>query len=103
MIGEYLLTKLNQRGGHDSDYADMLFGTVIQQSPLEIMISDKITLTAQFLIVGKNVTDYVQNYTINGKQQSVRIINHLENGDRVALIRMAGGQRFYVLEKLPDG
>lgn len=99
MAGERLLDMMNERGGSDSDYADIVFGTVVNETPLQIQISNQMTLTDAFLNLSESVTDHKVKMEIDGKTQTVTILNALKKGDGVTMIRQDGGQQFYVLEK----
>lgn len=99
MAGERLLKMLNDRGGNDSDYSDIVFGTVISTSPLKIQISNQMVLTDAFLNLSREVTDYWIKVKIDGEKKKVKVLNALKDGDGVTMIRQDGGQQFYVLEK----
>lgn len=87
------------RGGHDSEYSDIVFGTVVSESPLAIQISNQMTLTEAFLNLSKSVTDHKVKMKIDGKETTVTVLGALKKGDGVTMIRQDGGQQFYVLEK----
>lgn len=91
---------LNARGGNDTEYSDVVFGTVVSTSPLSIQLSEKIILSEPFLIVSRYLSNYSQKIQINGKYREITVYNALSAGDKVTMIRMDGGQQFYVLEKL---
>lgn len=108
----------------------IVFGDVISSSPLKIKVEQKMTLTDEQLILAKNVTDYTVNatvewttesithdhsYTDDGSNmttgsnthnhqvqgtKSITIHNALQIGDKVLLLRMQGGQKFIVFDKL---
>ena len=103
----------------------ILFGRVISTSPLQINVEQKMTLTKDFLILSKNVTDYQINVpvdtetgettiqrAINGenvnlthkhnikKTITITIKNGLAKDDNVILLRIQGGQKYIVLDKL---
>ena len=99
MAGERLLNLMNSRGGNDSDYSDIVFGTVINTSPLKIQISNQMVLTDAFLNLSREVTDYWIKVEIDGEKKKVKVLNALKGGDGVTMIRQDGGQQFYVLEK----
>lgn len=63
--------------------AVVLFGTVSSISPLTIYLEQKRTLTKSFLII----SDKAKN---------------LAAGDGVIMIRMQGGQKYIVLDKVVD-
>lgn len=102
MAGDWFLEQLNKRGGHINDYADLTYGTVIKASPLQIQLSDKITLTAPFLILGRNVVDHKESIILDGTTKEITIKQALKADDKVAMLRLDGGQQFYILEKLSD-
>lgn len=87
------------RGGNDSDYSDILFGTVVDDSPLRIQISETMFLDEGFLNLSESVTDHKVKMKIDGKETTVTILGALKKGDGVTMIRQDGGQQFYVLEK----
>ncbi|WP_041815662.1 DUF2577 domain-containing protein [Levilactobacillus brevis] len=99
MAGERLLDMIKGRGGSDSDYADIVFGTVVSESPLQIQISNQMVLTEAFLNLSEVVTDHKVKMKIDGDTKTVTILNALKKGDGVTMIRQDGGQQFYVLEK----
>lgn len=99
MAGERILGMMNSRGGNDSDYADIVFGTVTSTSPLKIQISNQMTLCEEFLNLSENVTDHKVKMKIDDETKTVEILNGLKSGDGVTMIRQDGGQQFYVLEK----
>lgn len=87
------------RGGNDSDYSDIVFGTVVDDSPLRIQISETMFLDEGFLNLSESVTDHKVKMKIDGKETTVTILGALKKGDGVTMIRQDGGQQFYVLEK----
>lgn len=64
--------------------AVVLFGTVKSLSPLSIYLEQKRTLAENFLVV----TDKARNLTV---------------GDGVVMIRMQGGQKYIVIDKVVEG
>ncbi|WP_251948978.1 DUF2577 domain-containing protein [Levilactobacillus brevis] len=99
MAGERLLDMIKDRGGSDSDYADIVFGTVISESPLQIQISNQMVLSDAFLNLSESVTNHKVKMKIDGDTKTVTVLNALKKGDGVTMIRQDGGQQFYVLEK----
>lgn len=100
MAGEKLLDLINSRGGNANEYADVVFGTVVSTNPLNIQLSEKIVLTDAFLIISNTLGTYKLKTTIDGENKEITVHNELESGDKVTMIRLDGGQQFYVLEKL---
>ena len=103
MAGEWLLEKLNQRGGSDSDYCDIVTGTVISTSPLQVQLSNDMVIDQNFITLGKNIGKYdiIGTATIDDKSSDITITvdNSLMEGDSVAMIRADGGQEFYLFER----
>lgn len=94
-----MLSMMNKRGGNDSDYADIVFGTVVSENPLEIQMSNQIILNESFLNLSESVTDHKVKMKIGDDTKNVTIYGALNKGDGVTMIRQDGGQQFYVLEK----
>ncbi len=105
----------------------IVFGKVINSSPLKINIEQKMTLSSAQLILTRNVTNYktkisfddpgikniVKNYSMDGvggspyklafeekTQNEITIYNGLKVGDEVALIQTQGGQKYIVLDRV---
>lgn len=95
MAGEKLIDFIMQRHGNSAEYADVIFGIVSSINPLTIQVGDKLTLPSELLILGQNVSK--RKIKIDGK--SVEVDQSLKTKDSVAMIRMDGGQTFFVLEK----
>ena len=55
MAGERLLKRLHQRGGSDSDYCDLVTGTVISTSPLRVQLSNDMIIDDNFITLGKAI------------------------------------------------
>ena len=60
----------------------IVFGTVKSTSPLSISIDQKLTLASPFLVATQSAKD------------------NLSAGDRVALVRVQGGQQYLVIDKV---
>lgn len=61
----------------------ILFGTVSSINPLSIYLEQKRTITKNFLVV----TDKAKNLTV---------------GDGVIMVRMQGGQKYIIIDKVVD-
>lgn len=99
MAGEVLWGMIHSRQGNDSEYSDIVFGTVVDDSPLKIQISNQMILTDTFLNLSEAVTDHKVKVKVDGDEKTVTILGALKKGDGVTMIRQDGGQQFYVLEK----
>lgn len=100
------------------------FGTVTSVSPLKINVEQKMTLESAQLILARNVTDHTVQMTIGNTQTyywtgteenpipvdvghkhaigkgAVTVHNGLVNGDKVILLRVQGGQKYVVLDRV---
>lgn len=85
-----------------SEPAGVLFGTVTSSSPLLVAIDQKLTLSQEFLLLTKNVSDYTVDM-IADTIQSYSIKNGLKKGDVVILLKQQGGQKYIVLDKISRG
>lgn len=63
---------------------DYTIGTVINTSPLKIKVSQTMELEEYFLDLTKNVTEE----------------NALKKGDKVLMLRKAGGQKYAVIDRV---
>lgn len=80
----------------------VFFGTVKSAKPLEISIEQKLTLGEGQLILTRAVTDYELETETNGVKKKIKVLNSLKAGERVALLRLEGGQSFLVLDRVGD-
>ena len=55
MAGERLFKLLNSKGGKDSDYADVVYGTVIEVNPLKVQIANNLVITEDFIELGRHI------------------------------------------------
>jgi hypothetical protein len=78
-----LLKKVALEAVEASKPTVVLFGTVSSINPLSIYLEQKRTITKAFLIV----TDKVKTLAV---------------GDKVVMIRMQGGQKYIVIDKVVD-
>lgn len=96
--------------------ANVCFGKVLTVSPLSVLVDQKMTLTAAFLVLSRNVTNYSttaavswetgsadgHSHTVNGTK-AITVNNALKAGDEVILIRMQGGQRYVIIDRIGGG
>ncbi len=62
---------------------DIITGIVVEAKPLRIKISDKAILDGDFLMITKTASEA-----------------GLKEGDKVALVRASGGQKYLVIDKV---
>ncbi|WP_438448195.1 DUF2577 domain-containing protein [Gorillibacterium sp. sgz5001074] len=71
-----------------TDPVSVLFGTVTQTEPLEVNLDQRINLPSAVLIVPESLAQPALNR------------RPLEPGDSVILLRLPGGQRYIVLDRV---
>ena len=110
MAGDLLIKMLKSRGGKDSDYADVVYGVVISIEPLKVQLSNNMVIDDNFIILGKHIGKFKLpgKATINGSDviktekitfKDMEFDNSLKKNDKVTMIRMDGGQQFYLFER----
>ena len=108
--------------------ADILFGTVEAIAPLVISVDQKLKLSGEHILLTRGVTDYeteisfddpgvrqravtrdMEEQTVSAPykisftektRHRVTVYSGLKAGDRVALLRASGGQKYIVLDRL---
>lgn len=95
--------------------SDIVFGTVLSASPLEIQIDSKKILKKAQLCLTRNVTEYWVEVTVEHETESgttdhshpykgrkkFLVHNELLAGEQVVLAQRAGGQQYVVLDRIP--
>lgn len=106
----------------NSKPTDLRYGTVTSVSPLKVQITNQFTIPASMLVVPKSLTNYSVGVTVNWNtgetsggtgeasfaghthtvsgSKTITINNALKVGDKVALLRQAGGQSYFILDKI---
>jgi len=98
---------------NESKPASIVFGTVVDVTPLKINIEQRLTLNAAQLILTSNVKDYdadmtVEHFTEQTNEhahaytgrKTFRVHNGLAVGEQVIMLQMQGGQKYIVLDKV---
>jgi len=90
----------------------VVFGTVTSADPLEVNVDQRFTLDADFLVVPESLTrleldlkhhhTYGDGTTGDALTEPVVIRPGLQAGDRVVLLRLQGGQRYLILDKVVE-
>ena len=128
MAGKRLYELMTKRGGKPSDYSDVVYGTVISAKPLKVQLSNNMVLTDDFIVLGKHIGKFklqgnaiikgIADMNFDGKEGKATITkselefkkkkmyiefdNSLEKGDKVTMIRLDGGQQFYLFERIGE-
>ncbi len=79
-----------------SDPVIFLTGKVLTAQPLKISVEQRMTLEKEHLLLSSLVKDQ-QVETENGM---IKLKRGLKSGESVLLLRMQGGQKFFVLDRL---
>jgi len=92
---------------------EISYGTVESILPLIIRIDQKLVLEDMQLILTRNVTDYELSMTVNHNTESAEghthgytgtktftVNNALQQGEKVILFRVQGGQKYLVLDRV---
>ena len=77
-------------------------GTVVCAEPLAIQISSTLTLPKRHILLSGSVCKYkAELHTADGKNTMV-IDNSPEVGEKVILLRIQGGQKYLVVDKVVE-
>ena len=88
---------------------NICFGEVTCAQPLEIMVDQRLPLGAAQLIVPQHMTDYTIPVSVDWNTDSedsisgskeLTIHNALKTGESVVLLRMQGGQKYLIIDKV---
>ncbi|MCI1930264.1 MAG: DUF2577 domain-containing protein [Clostridia bacterium] len=112
------LKQLSVSANEASDPVKIIFGTVEKEKPLIIRSQQKMSINEKHLLLTGAVMDTQQemdfdiytentnsytnhNHKILGKKK-ITICNHLKKGEKVIMLRVQGGQRFIVLDRVVE-
>lgn len=108
-----LIKQISAEANEAGQPTDIVYGTVMSDSPLEIMLDQKTILTSEFLTLTESVTNHQvdMNFSCSTENEDghshkinfsskVTINNQLKVGDKVIMIKQSGGQNFIVLDKI---
>ena len=79
---------------------NLVFGKVSSISPLNINVENKLKLGKEQLLLSKNLSNYSVEIEIEGEKRQIKIYNALKSGDEVILLRMQGGQKYLILDRV---
>lgn len=107
---------------------EVIFGVVRSEQPLKISVDQKLTLTEKQLVLTRNVTEHklwitggnVRDVSFSGEypyvteiplssphvhalgKMQIIVHNTLKTGEKVVLLRVQGGQKFIVLDRVGE-
>jgi len=128
MAGERLYRFIAGQHTPSSERADIAYGVVTSINPLRVQLANNLVLDDNFLVLGKHIGKFkVQgkammkgnaemtfhnhhdtaniskaNLNFPKKEMYLEIDNSLEKNDKVAMLRMDGGQQYYIFERLGE-
>lgn len=109
--------------------SDLKYGTVISENPVKVRITNQFIIPQSMLIIPQYLTDYEievtikpdynwhtqnksggteeasyasHNHDIYFERKKIKIHGALKLGDKVVMIRQAGGQHFLILDRLVE-
>ncbi|MEK5235471.1 DUF2577 domain-containing protein [Paenibacillus sp. FSL L8-0470] len=74
-------------------------GVVTKVNPLEVLVDNRLSLTEDFLIIPETLL----GLTVAIGLQEIEIRKPLASGDKLLLIRMQGGQRYVIMDRVVNG
>lgn len=99
MAGEKIARIVKGMKRVENEESDLVFGRVTSTSPLKVQIDSRLEVPSHFLILSRMVKDLTITITIDGKRGSAQVFRSLQVGDRVRMLRVNNGQKYYVLER----
>ena len=78
----------------------LVFGRVIGASPLTVEVDQKLRLTSENLILTNAVRDFTISAETGAGTEELHVRLALRPGERVILLRAAGGQKFIILDRV---
>lgn len=79
---------------------EIVLGIVLSTQPLKIELEQKLSLSEAFVIVPEELTDRTVKIIIDGEEKEIEIKNALQTGDKLALAKIQGGQKYLIISRL---
>lgn len=120
-----VLSRIAKQTMESQKPCDYLVGTVVAVDPIEIKISNSLTIDEDFIDFARAVTDYEveisisdswstentsggssygafdsHKHDIKGSKKTIKIHNALEVGEKVLMIQKAKGQKYTVIDRV---
>lgn len=80
--------------------AEVVVGSVTSVAPLKVRVSDYLTLDSEFLLVPEQLVEHTVVLAAGGAEAAYTVRGRLAAGDRVALVKNAGGQKYLIIDKV---
>ena len=79
---------------------EIVLGIVLSTQPLKIELEQKLSLSEAFVIVPEELTDRTVKIIIDDVEKEIEIKNALQVGDKLALAKIQGGQKYLIISRL---
>lgn len=79
---------------------EIVLGIVLSTQPLKIELEQKLLLSDAFVIVPEELTNRKVKIMINDMEEEIEIKNALQAGDKLALAKIQGGQKYLIISRL---
>ena len=73
---------------------------VLSTQPLKIELEQKLSLSEAFVIVPEELTNRTVKIMIDDVEKEIEIKNALQTGDKLALAKIQGGQKYLIISRL---
>lgn len=80
----------------------IVFGMVTSESPLKVRVNPKLILGKGNLVVAGSLSKKSVSVNLPEASGSVKIDNTLKKGDPVIMLRIQGGNKYLVLDKVVE-
>ncbi len=79
----------------------VVFGTVVSADPLKVKLSQQVILSEKQLILTESVCE--QDYPSDVPEITLTVKAGLKVGEVVLMLRMQGGQKYIILDRVVNG
>lgn len=79
---------------------EIVLGIVLSTQPLKIELEQKLSLSEAFVIVPEELTNRTVKIIIDDVEKEIEIKNALQVGDKLALAKIQGGQKYLIISRL---
>lgn len=79
---------------------EIVLGIVLSTQPLKIELEQKLSLSEAFVIVPEELTNKTVKIMIDDVEKEIEIKNALQAGDKLALAKIQGGQKYLIISRL---
>lgn len=95
-----LIKKIGKEEREASKPCNSVMAKVVALHPLKVSLNQKHMISELIIDIPKSLTDYDIEISINGMKNKCTVHNALKVGDKLILLRQAGGQKYTVLDRM---